>query len=91
MQYVTVKFSLFFVRGLLTVEEGVTDTVIDGLKARGYTVEGPLKGFDRMRFGRGHVITKGAWWKKNNPSIIDDRRVLWAGSDSRADGTPLPL
>lgn len=43
-------------------------------------------GHKRSRFGRGQIITVGDWW---NPSVNQgDRpaRVLWAGSDPRADG-----
>lgn len=43
-------------------------------------------GHKRSQFGRGQIITVGDWW---NPSVTQgDRpsRVLWAGSDPRADG-----
>uniref|UniRef100_A0A3Q2V667 Putative gamma-glutamyltransferase YwrD n=1 Tax=Haplochromis burtoni TaxID=8153 RepID=A0A3Q2V667_HAPBU len=43
-------------------------------------------GHKRSQFGRGQIIAVGDWW---NPSVTQgDRpsRVLWAGSDPRADG-----
>lgn len=78
-------------RGHISLEEGVSDDVIAGLKQRGLTVEGHVTGLERMKFGRGHVITRGAWWSGDSKTSANDRQVLWAGSDSRADGTPLPL
>lgn len=43
-------------------------------------------GHKRSQFGRGQIITVGDWW---NPSVSQanrSTRVLWAGSDPRADG-----
>lgn len=43
-------------------------------------------GHKRSQFGRGQIITVGDWW---NPSVNQgdhSTRVLWAGSDPRADG-----
>ena len=59
----------------------------------GHDVDGPLTGHHRALFGRGHVITRGAWWRgMKNTGIAgaeDDGKVWWAGADPRADGCAL--
>ncbi len=64
-------------------------SVIDGLKAKGHKVIGNICGHERALFGRGHIITPGAWWRGDRQNIEDDTSVLWAGSDPRADGLAL--
>ena len=72
------------------VEEGIPNDVIEKLKVKGHKVSGPLGGWDRSLFGRGHVITRGAWWKHESRSDLrDDPQTWWAGSDARADGVAL--
>ena len=70
-------------------EEGITDDVIESLKQRGHDVTGPVRGMERSLFGRGHVITRGAWWRAEGSRLTNDGRALWAGSDARADGIAL--
>ncbi|XP_069377599.1 glutathione hydrolase-like YwrD proenzyme [Paralichthys olivaceus] len=71
---------------LVHLEDGVDQDVADELKRRGQKVEWPVTGHKRSQFGRGQIITLGDWW---NPSVNQAEcptRVLWAGSDPRADG-----
>lgn len=74
----------------MQVEEGIEQGVIDDLEERGHGVMAHIAGHARAAFGRGHVITRGAWWKDPvDGSICDDRAVLWAACDSRSDGVAL--
>jgi gamma-glutamyltranspeptidase/glutathione hydrolase len=61
--------------GLVQLEQGISEKVVEELVARGHHVEANLSGHSRSVFGRAQIIKK-------------DRRndVLWAGSDGRADG-----
>ncbi|KAM9385269.1 glutathione hydrolase-like YwrD proenzyme [Pholidichthys leucotaenia] len=71
---------------LINLEEGVNEKVAEELRRKGHKVNWPVTGHKRSQFGRGQIITVGDWW---NPSVTHtDRssRVLWAGSDPRADG-----
>ncbi|XP_004562154.3 glutathione hydrolase-like YwrD proenzyme isoform X1 [Maylandia zebra] len=71
---------------LVNLEEGIDQKVAEELKRRGHRVNWPVSGHKRSQFGRGQIIAVGDWW---NPSVTQgDRpsRVLWAGSDPRADG-----
>ncbi len=70
------------------VEDGVPQETQEALRQMGHDITGPITGYDRATFGRGHVITKGAWWSSGN-GIADDSSVLWAGADSRSDGAAL--
>ena len=73
--------------GALAVEEGIPQSVIKELRAKGHDVHGPETGHDRAGMGRGHIITRGAWWKDpKDESIFDDKSVYWVGSDPRAGG-----
>lgn len=75
------------ITGSVAVEEGIPQSVIDDLRKKGHDVDGPKIGHDRALFGRGHVITRGAWWKDpEDDSILDDKSVYWVGSDPRAGG-----
>ena len=69
----------------MSVEEGITDTVIEELRYKGHSVDGPVSGHARALFGRGHVITKGAWWSQSQ-DIYKGTEMLWAGTDPRVDG-----
>ncbi|XP_030647314.1 uncharacterized protein LOC115827570 isoform X2 [Chanos chanos] len=68
----------------LNLEAGVEQGVAEELRRRGHAVNWPVVGHQRAQFGRGQVISVGAWWETENPETA--RRVLWAGSDPRADG-----
>lgn len=71
----------------MCVEDGITPEVINSLKVKGHLVTGPVRGMERSLFGRGHVISRGAWWRRKDSRIADDNnKALWVGSDSRADG-----
>jgi gamma-glutamyltranspeptidase/glutathione hydrolase len=71
-------------------EDGISEHVIKTLERRGHKVKGPLKGFERTLFGRGHVITKGGWWEKEmEEREIDsvDKKYSWfVACDPRSDG-----
>lgn len=70
----------------VNLEEGIDRNVAEELRRRGHNVNWPITGHKRSQFGRGQIITVGDWW---DPSVNqNDRpiRVLWAGSDPRADG-----
>ncbi|KAM6922053.1 glutathione hydrolase-like YwrD proenzyme [Xenentodon cancila] len=66
------------------LEEGIQAEVAEELRRRGHRVNWPVTGHERSQFGRGQIVTVGDWW---NPSQAKcPSRVLWAGSDPRADG-----
>ncbi|XP_028260440.1 uncharacterized protein LOC114435096 [Parambassis ranga] len=71
----------------VSLEEGIHQEVAEELRRRGHSVDWPVTGHNRSHFGRGQIITVGDWW---NPSVTRQAartsRVLWAGSDPRADG-----
>jgi len=74
--------------GAVDVEDGISQSVIDGLVAKGHETRGPVTGYSRGLFGWGQAITCGAWWKDaNNDTIVDDETVLWVGVDPRCDGS----
>jgi gamma-glutamyltranspeptidase/glutathione hydrolase len=60
--------------GAVVLEEGIAQTVIDALQAKGHHVD-ILGGIARSLFGRGQVIRRD-----------QDSGVFWAGSDPRSDG-----
>lgn len=68
------------------LEDGISQEVKDKLHNLGHTIKYPVKGFERIKFGRGHIITKGSWWDKSENS---SNSVLWAGCDPRTDGLAL--
>ncbi|KAI5101702.1 gamma-glutamyltransferase 7 [Silurus meridionalis] len=71
----------------LNLEAGLEQNVADELRERGHVVKWPVEGHERNQFGRGQIISKGKWWwDSNNEKTERDERVLWAGSDPRADG-----
>uniref|UniRef100_T1IU93 Gamma-glutamyltransferase n=1 Tax=Strigamia maritima TaxID=126957 RepID=T1IU93_STRMM len=75
--------------GPVLLEEGISPQVLQTLKSKGHVVSELMTNWDRLQFGRGHVITKGAWWKDENYNISNDSRVLWGASDPRCDGCAL--
>lgn len=72
--------------GSVSLEEGIDPMVMETLRQWGHDVEGPVSGHARALFGRGHVITKGAWFSQNSEDVSDDPRCWWAGADPRSDG-----
>lgn len=70
----------------LNLEEGIGDDVAEELRRRGHTVNHPVTGHKRCQFGRGQIITVGDWWDPSVNQTDHPIRVLWAGSDPRADG-----
>lgn len=61
--------------GIVQLEEGISETTVNDLKARGHKLQENVSGHSRSVFGRAQIIKKD----RNNG-------VLWAGSDGRADG-----
>jgi len=61
---------------IVHVEEGIPDAVVEGLRAKGHTVE-VVRGYGRGMFGRGQIIAA---------SDDEGKRVWSAGSDPRGDG-----
>ncbi|XP_020780938.2 LOW QUALITY PROTEIN: glutathione hydrolase-like YwrD proenzyme [Boleophthalmus pectinirostris] len=72
---------------MVNLEEGVDSEVAEELRRRGHTVNYPVTGHKRAQFGRGQIITVGDWWDSTvSQTDRPIQRVLWAGSDPRADG-----
>ncbi|XP_015280298.1 PREDICTED: putative gamma-glutamyltransferase YwrD [Gekko japonicus] len=69
------------------LEDGIPQNVSQELRARGHIVTMPITGHSRSMFGRGQIITKGDWWRRGRN--LSSSKVLWAGSDPRADGCAL--
>ena len=63
--------------------------VAEDLRGRGHVVNWPIEGHERAQFGRGQVISVGTWWDPTNERPEGSERVLWSGSDPRADGCAL--
>ena len=66
-------------RGIVKLERGVSQFVIDGLRARGHEVEADIPSYGRAMFGRGQIILR------------DGKGELIGGSDRRADGCALGI
>lgn len=61
--------------------------VAEELRGRGHVVNWPVEGHERDQFGRGQIISIGKWWwDLTDEKTEREERVLWAGSDPRADG-----
>ena len=71
----------------MSMEEGMPEDSVSGLREKGHEVSDHVCGHGKAIFGRGNVITRGAWWAGEGSGVHDDVKVLWAGSDPRADGT----
>ncbi|XP_013877280.1 putative gamma-glutamyltransferase YwrD isoform X2 [Austrofundulus limnaeus] len=71
---------------LVKLEEGIDQEVAVELRKRGHMVTWPVTGHGRSEFGRGQIITVGDWWNISVTQDSSPSRVLWAGSDPRADG-----
>ena len=74
--------------GSVAVEKGIQVEVIEELRKIGHNIRGPVSGHERALFGRGHVITRGAWWRKGD-DVYHDPSVYWTGGDPRADSHAL--
>jgi gamma-glutamyltranspeptidase/glutathione hydrolase len=61
--------------GLVSLEEGISESVVDKLREMGHPIKGVDTGYNRATFGRGQIIRRES-----------ETGVLWAGSDPRADG-----
>lgn len=70
----------------VNLEEGIDEHVAEELRRRGHNVNYPVTGHKRSQFGRGQIITVGDWWDPSANQTDRPVRVLWAGSDPRADG-----
>jgi gamma-glutamyltranspeptidase len=71
--------------GAIQFEDGINPKTIEELQKMGHDVKGPITGLlKRAMFGRGQVITKGAWWSQDD-KIVNDPLVWWGGGDPRAD------
>ncbi|KAF3760783.1 gamma-glutamyltranspeptidase [Cryphonectria parasitica EP155] len=68
---------------LVSVEEGMPEETIEGLKRLGHKVE-VVKGMSRALFGRGQIIR----WTVDP---VEGTGVWSAGSDQRGDGAAYPL
>lgn len=62
----------------LYLEEGIHKEVYNKLVGKKHKVYHNINGWNRSLFGRGQIIEKKG-------------KVLWAGSDSRSDGSSIPL
>lgn len=61
--------------GMVCIEEGVPDSIIDELTNMGHKMKANLSGYERAFFGKAQIIKRDR-----------DTGVLWAGSDGRGDG-----
>lgn len=61
--------------GMVHFESGISDVVLQELKAKGHRMISNVSGHGRSIFGRAQIIKKD-----------QETGVLWAGSDGRADG-----
>lgn len=66
------------------VERGISQQVINRLRALGHDVQGPTNGLQRSIFGRGQIIR----WTVDP---VEGTGVWSAGSDQRGDGAAYPL
>ncbi|XP_042337998.1 glutathione hydrolase-like YwrD proenzyme [Plectropomus leopardus] len=71
---------------MVNLEEGVDQEVAEEMRKRGHKVNWPITGHQRAQFGRGQIITVGDWWNPSASQTDHSPKVLWAGSDPRADG-----
>ena len=75
--------------GSISLEEGIADDVFRELRRFGHDISGPVGGFDRTLFGRGHVIQVG--YPKSEEAgrnDVDMSRVYQIGCEPRSDGKP---
>jgi len=67
--------------GAVSIEQGISENVIEELEHLGHQINGPICGYDRGVFGKGQIILQSK--DKTGQS------VLWAGSDPRGDGSAI--
>lgn len=65
--------------GSVSLEQGISESVIEDLEHLGHVINGPVCGYDRGLFGKGQIIQQ----RKDRSG----QRVYWAGSDPRGDGS----
>ncbi len=65
--------------GKVALEEGFDIATMAELSQMGHTIQ-PVTGYQRSIFGRGQIIIRDR-----------DTKILWGGSDSRADGLAMSL
>ncbi|KAJ3196992.1 hypothetical protein HK101_006651 [Irineochytrium annulatum] len=73
------RFCIAAIDGIVDLEEGINQEVVEGLVAMGHRVR-VVSNFDREVFGRGQII------RVNEVADSPTGRVLAGGSDPRADG-----
>jgi len=62
-------------QGIVFLEQGVDDEILDQLAAMGHCMKASVSGYDRFMFGKAQII-----------KVDRITRILWAGSDGRSDG-----
>ncbi|XP_049956107.1 glutathione hydrolase-like YwrD proenzyme isoform X2 [Schistocerca serialis cubense] len=72
----------------VSLESGIQSEVSQQLVQKGHKITWPVTGFDRGTFGRGHVITRGAWFAGTSTDVYTGADVWWAAADPRCDGYP---
>ena len=65
------------------LEEGMPRGTMGELRALGHRVAGPVRGLQRVVFGRGQVVCSRA---VGGGEGRERANVWWGGSDSRGDG-----
>ena len=65
------------------LEEGIPLDSIRELKELGHAVVGPVRGFDRVLFGRGQIVCCRPVGGGGGRERVN---VWWVGSDGRGDG-----
>ncbi|EEC16898.1 gamma glutamyl transpeptidase, putative [Ixodes scapularis] len=76
----------------LTLEEGLSPEVIQGLEEKSHRFRGTIRGVNRRNMGSVHVTTRGSWWTRvRGPGSYaeGDDVFLWFGSDPRWDGAAM--
>ncbi len=64
--------------GSVSLEDGISENVIEDLEKMGHDINGPVCGYDRTLFGKGQVL--------HIQKDESGQKVIWAGSDPRGDG-----
>lgn len=85
---IRLEFDFFISNYRVLVEENL-QSVADILRGHGHLVAPPVSGYARNSFGRGNIITNGCWWDRSG--MYTNKKLYWAGSDPRGDGSALGL
>ncbi|KAJ4431441.1 hypothetical protein ANN_20038, partial [Periplaneta americana] len=72
----------------IKLEEEIPEDVKIALEEKGHLIQWPVGGYERGIFGRGHVITRGAWFVQTG-DVYTGTNVWWGAADPRCDGYPL--